>query len=68
MTKLHDESFCFIYHVLKITCSRLVTIVYNFFLPQTLYISSMKPSLNRTTIFKLSTWNRATHGNEERER
>ena len=27
--------------------------VYNFFLPQILYISRMKPSLNRTTIFKL---------------
>ena len=27
--------------------------VYNFFLPQILYISRMKTSLNRTTIFKL---------------
>ena len=27
--------------------------VYNFFLPQILYITRMKPSLNRTTIFKL---------------
>ena len=27
--------------------------VYNFFLPQILNISRVKPSLNRTTIFKL---------------
>ena len=33
--------------------------VYNFFLPKLLYISSMKPSLNRTTIFK-----RILHGIE----
>ena len=38
---------------IKGTCSQLVKFVYNFFLPQTLYISSMKPSFNRTTIFKL---------------
>ena len=41
----------------KGTCSRLVKFFfYNFFRPQTLHISSMKPSLkslNRTTIFKL---------------
>ena len=29
---------------------QLVKFVYNFFLPQILYISRMKPSLNRTTI------------------
>ena len=33
--------------------TRLVKFVYDFFLPKTFYISSMKPSLNRTTIFKL---------------
>ena len=38
---------------LKGTCSWLVKFVYNVFLPQTSYISSMKQSLNRTTIFKL---------------
>ena len=27
--------------------------VYNFFLPQRLYISSIRSSLNRTTIYKL---------------
>ena len=37
----------------KGTCSRLAKFVYNFLLSQTLYISSMRPSLNRTTIFKL---------------
>ena len=37
----------------KGTQTRLVKFVYNFFLHQILYISRMKPSLNRTTIFKL---------------
>ena len=45
--QLFDASLAF-----KGTCSRLVKFVYNFFLSQSLYISSMKPSLNRTTIFK----------------
>ena len=40
-------------NVFKGTWTRLVKFVYNFFLPKLLYISSMKPSLNRTTIFKL---------------
>ena len=37
----------------KGTRSRLVMFVYNFFLPQTLYIGTINPSLNRTAIFKL---------------
>ena len=38
---------------IKGTETRLVKFVYNFFLPKILYISRMKPSLNRTTSFKL---------------
>ena len=37
----------------KGTQTRLVKFVHNFFLPQILYISRMKSSLNKTTIFKL---------------
>ena len=37
----------------KGTCSRLVKFAYNFFLPQNLYISSMKPSLHSATFSNL---------------
>ena len=49
---LSENMWCNCTSSLK-ACSRLAKFVNNFVLPQTLYIGSMKPSLSRTTIFKL---------------
>ena len=39
---------------IKATCSRLVKFVYSFFLSQTLYISSMKPSVSTSSFLNSS--------------
>ena len=52
----------------KGTWTRLVKFVYIFFLHQILYISRMKPSLNRTTIFKLIVHGIELHATFEKKR
>ena len=52
LNSIWQQIYCIITNF-KGTCSRLVKFVYNFVLPQTLYISSIKPSLKWSTIFKL---------------
>ena len=60
----------FMQGLLEGTCSRVLKFffLYNFFLTQTLYISSVKPFLNRTTIFKLIVHGIELHEAFEEER